>query len=56
MAKNKNRKSTIVTEITLGGKKIKIGKDAVKSTKGGSFEELVKGLKKLAKKNIFEYT
>ncbi|MBP9817691.1 hypothetical protein KBC75_02945 [Candidatus Shapirobacteria bacterium] len=56
MVKKAIKKNTKVTELIIGGKKIKIGKSAVRSTKGGSFSELIKGLRRLSKKDVFEYT
>jgi hypothetical protein len=43
-----------IKSITIGGKRIKIGKDSLISTEGGSFDELIKGLRKISKKNTFE--
>jgi hypothetical protein len=40
--------------IIIGDKKIKPGKDALKSTSGGSFSVLIKSLKDLSKKDIYE--
>lgn len=56
MTKKTTKKSQSIKKISIGGKTIVIGKDSVRSSAGGSFQELVKGLKRLSKKNIFEYS
>lgn len=56
MKQKKNLTTKTIDSIMIGGKKIKIGKGSIQSSKGGSFDELVKGLKNLSKKNIFEST